>query len=123
LPTGCKWSESILGKAEVAKAAAELNVNINKEETDALAAWKALAVLEEAAVLKDLERARALLTTLTDDIAPIARKEFTAQAAYDAALKKEADKADATEKLGAATKTVSSVTTKATGAYAVLEAA
>jgi hypothetical protein len=112
-----------LGKAEVTKAAAELNVNINKEETAALDAWKALAVLEEAEVATDLGRAPELLVTLTDDIAPIARKEFAAQAAYDAAVKAEADKADAVEKLGAETKTVSSVTTKATGAWAVVEAA
>lgn len=60
-----------------------------------MTAYKALATAEEVAVGKDLVRARALLTTLTNDIAPLARKEFAAQAAYDAALKKEADKAEA----------------------------
>jgi len=39
-----------------------------------MTAYKALATAEEVAVGKDLVRARALLTTLTNDIAPLARK-------------------------------------------------
>jgi len=88
-----------------------------------MTAYKALATAEEVAVGKDLVRARALLTTLTNDIAPLARKEFAAQAAYDAALKKEADKALAVAELGTKTTTVGQTTTAATGAWAVMEAA
>jgi len=88
-----------------------------------MTAYKALATAEEVAVGKDIVRARALLTTLTADIAPLARKEFAAQAAYDAALVKEANKKAAVAQLGAKTTTVGQTTTAATGAWAVLEAA
>jgi hypothetical protein len=112
-----------LSKAEVVVAAKTLTKTINAEETAALTAYKALATAEETAVNGDIVRARALLTTLTNDIAPLARAEFTAQAAYDAAVAKEAAKKKAVEELGAKTTTVGGTTTAATGAWAVVEAA
>jgi outer membrane PBP1 activator LpoA protein len=62
--------------------------------------WKAMAADEVAAIEGDIGRARALLTALTQEIAPVARAESDARANLAAAVAAEEAKADAILELG-----------------------
>lgn len=92
-----------------------------------MARWKELAAAESAAVNADRQKAKALLTALTEDIAPIAMAEAALKTEYDAILAAEALKASNEKLLGneaqAASQDGQTPATEADGARGVLVAA
>lgn len=96
------WGKTQIGEAEAAVASKVAIQTARTNDVETAKRWKVVAGEEATAADEDLTRANNLLASLVDEIAPLARKEFTVRKELDDLAAKEAARVVAARELGVA---------------------